>query len=85
MYYGLPAIGAVRVDELVNQAADEAMVDVLGKLASFEGRSRFTTWAYKFGILHAAVEVRRNMWRRRELDLDSMTFRFMDSTLQWSG
>jgi RNA polymerase sigma-70 factor, ECF subfamily len=72
MYYGLPAIGAVRVDELVNQAADEAMVDVLGKLSSFEGRSRFTTWAYKFGILHAAVEVRRNMWRHRDLDLDSV-------------
>lgn len=72
MYYGLPAVGAVRVDELVNQAADEAMMDILGKLSSFEGRSRFTTWAYKFGILHAAVEVRRNMWRHRDLDLDSI-------------
>jgi RNA polymerase sigma-70 factor, ECF subfamily len=72
MYYGVAAIGAVRMDELVNQAADEAMVDILGKLSSFEGRSRFTTWAYKFGILHAAVEVRRNMWRHRDLDLDSV-------------
>ncbi|WP_427015522.1 RNA polymerase sigma factor [Pseudarthrobacter sp. P1] len=70
MYVQLPAIGAVRVDELVNQAADEAMVAVLGKLSSFEGRSRFTTWAYKFGILHAAVEVRRTMWRNREVPLD---------------
>ncbi|WP_427130503.1 RNA polymerase sigma factor [Pseudarthrobacter sp. S9] len=72
MYYGLPAIGAVRVDELINQAADEAMVAVLGKLSSFEGRSRFTTWAYKFGILHAAVEVRRNLWRHRDVDLESV-------------
>ncbi|MDQ0279387.1 RNA polymerase sigma-70 factor (ECF subfamily) [Arthrobacter silviterrae] len=63
-------IGEVRRQELIGQAADEAMVAVLGKLASFEGRSRFTTWAYKFGILHAAVEVRRSLWRNREVALE---------------
>jgi RNA polymerase sigma-70 factor, ECF subfamily len=65
-------IGAVRREELAHQAADEAMVAVLGKLSSFEGRSRFTTWAYKFGILHAAVEVRRTLWRHREVPLESL-------------
>ena len=68
----LPAIGGVRVEEIVKQAADEATVAALGKLASFEGRSRFTTWAYKFGILHASNEVRRNMWRHREVNLDNL-------------
>ncbi|EMY35882.1 sigma-24 (FecI-like) protein [Arthrobacter crystallopoietes BAB-32] len=67
-----PTIGSARREELIQQAADEAMVAVLGKLSSFEGRSRFTTWAYKFGILHAAVEVRRTVWRRREVPLDSL-------------
>ncbi|WP_026556916.1 RNA polymerase sigma factor [Arthrobacter sp. 35W] len=66
----LPAIGMARREDLVNQAADEAMVAVLGKLSSFEGRSRFTTWAYKFGILYAAVEVRRNIWRHRDVPLE---------------
>ena len=68
----LPPIGAVRIEELVNEAADEAMVAVLAKLHTFEGRSRFTTWAYKFGILYAAVEVRRNLWRHRDVDLTSV-------------
>lgn len=70
MYGRMPAIGAARREDLVNQAADEAMIAVLGKLSTFQGRSRFTTWAYKFGILSAAVEVRRSMWRNREVPLE---------------
>ena len=47
------------VDVIVNQAADEAMTALLGKLQAFEGRSRFTTWAFKFAILQAASDVRQ--------------------------
>jgi RNA polymerase sigma-70 factor (ECF subfamily) len=65
------AVGAAQVEDVVNLAADEAMVAVLGKLGTFEGRSRFTTWAYKFAILHAAVELRRQAWSRREVPLDA--------------
>lgn len=72
MYARLPLVGGVRVDELINQAADEAMVAVLRNLSAFEGRSSFSTWAYKFGILHAAVEVRRNMWRHRDVTLEGL-------------
>jgi RNA polymerase sigma-70 factor (ECF subfamily) len=68
----LPPIGAVRIEELVDEAADEAMVAVLARLPAFEGRSRFTTWAYKFGILYAAVGVRRNLWRHRDVELTSV-------------
>ncbi|MGE5291855.1 MAG: RNA polymerase sigma factor [Micromonosporaceae bacterium] len=64
------AIGSERVDEIVNQAADEAMVALLAKLPAFEGRSKFTTWAYKFAVLQAAVEVRRHAWQGREVSLD---------------
>jgi RNA polymerase sigma-70 factor (ECF subfamily) len=65
-------LGGVRVDDIVNQAADEATVAVLARLSRFEGRSRFTTWAYKFGILYAAVEVRRTVWRHREVAFDEL-------------
>lgn len=65
-------LGPARREEIVHAAADEATVSVLGRLATFEGRSRFTTWAYKFGILHTAVEVRRAAWRPREIDLYSV-------------
>ena len=45
-----------------------------GELGTFEGRSRFTTWAYKFGVLHAGVAVRRQAWRHREVPLpDTLT------------
>ena len=65
-------LGAVRRAEIVQAAADEATVSVLARLNTFEGRSRFTTWAYKFGILHAGVEVRRAAWGGREIDLGSI-------------
>ncbi len=66
------AVGAAQVEDVVNLAADEAMVAVLSKLPTFEGRSRFTTWAYKFAVLHAAVELRRQAWSRREVPLDAV-------------
>jgi RNA polymerase sigma-70 factor (ECF subfamily) len=66
------ALGAVRRTEIVHAAADEATVSVLARLGTFEGRSKFTTWAYKFGILHAGVEARRVAWRGREIDLGSI-------------
>jgi RNA polymerase sigma-70 factor (ECF subfamily) len=65
----LPGAGAAELEDLAQQAADEAMVALLRKLSSYEGRSRFTTWAYKFGILQAGVEVRRQAWRGREVAL----------------
>ena len=46
------------------------MVALLGKLDSFRGASRFTTWAYKFALLEAGVKARRRAWRDREVLLD---------------
>jgi RNA polymerase sigma-70 factor (ECF subfamily) len=57
-------------DDIANQAADDALIAILGKLHTFAGRSRFTTWAYKFAILNAAVLVRRHGWRDRDVPLD---------------
>ena len=66
----LGGAGAVQLEELAHQAADEAMVALLAKLHTFQGRSRFTTWAYKFAILQAATEVRSQAWRSRQVFLD---------------
>jgi len=57
-------------DDLAQQAADDALVAVLGKLTQFRGDSRFTTWAYKFALYEAAVKLRRRAWQERELPLD---------------
>ncbi|MDN5746813.1 MAG: sigma-70 family RNA polymerase sigma factor, partial [Nocardioidaceae bacterium] len=65
----LPGAGQIDLDDLAHQAADDALLAVLSKLDTFQGRSRFTTWVYKFGILHAGVAVRRQAWRHREVSL----------------
>jgi RNA polymerase sigma-70 factor (ECF subfamily) len=68
----LPHAGAQECEDLANGAADDALAALLGKLSTFEGRSRFTTWAYKFAILQAATEVRRHAWVGREIPLDDI-------------
>ncbi|MEO6942289.1 MAG: sigma-70 family RNA polymerase sigma factor [Terrimesophilobacter sp.] len=64
--------GAARREEIIHSAADEATMAVLARLSSFEGRSAFTTWAYKFGILQAGNDVRRAAWRDRDINLDDI-------------
>jgi RNA polymerase sigma-70 factor (ECF subfamily) len=66
----LPGVPYAELDDLAVQAADDALVAVLGKLDSFRGESRFTTWAYKFALLEAAVALRRRAWRDRDVALD---------------
>src|SRR3982750_3921386 len=58
------------LEDLAQQAADDALMAVLRKLDDFRGESRFTTWAYKFALLEAAVKVRRRAWQGREIPLE---------------
>ena len=67
------ALSHVRGEELEDlavQAADDALVAVLAKLDDYRGASRFTTWAYKFGLLEAGVRLRRRAWQEREVVLE---------------
>lgn len=66
----LPQLSAVELDELAQDAADDAAVAVLRRLDDFRGESSFRTWAYKFALLEAAVKVRRRAWRDREVTLE---------------
>jgi RNA polymerase sigma-70 factor, ECF subfamily len=58
------------LEDIAHQSADDALVAVLGKLDTFRGESRFTTWAYKFAILEASVALRRHAWQGREIPLE---------------
>jgi RNA polymerase sigma-70 factor, ECF subfamily len=58
-------------DDLAQQSADDALLAIITKLDDFRGDSRFTTWAYKFALLEAAVKVRRRAWQGREIPLES--------------
>jgi RNA polymerase sigma-70 factor (ECF subfamily) len=66
----LPQLSAAELDELAQDAADDAAVSVLRRLGDFRGESSFRTWAYKFALLEGAVKVRRRAWRDREVTLE---------------
>jgi RNA polymerase sigma-70 factor (ECF subfamily) len=66
----LPHLRGGDFDDLANQAADDALLAILRKLDDYRGDSRFTTWAYKFALLEAAVRLRRRAWQGREIPLE---------------
>ena len=66
----LAGVGREAIEDLATQSADDALSAILGKLDQYRFESRFTTWAYKFAILEAAVKTRRKAWQERELPVE---------------
>jgi RNA polymerase sigma-70 factor (ECF subfamily) len=58
-------LAGAEVDDLAHQAAADAMIAVLGKLPTFRGESRFTTWAYKFVVFEVSTKIGRHFWTRQ--------------------
>jgi RNA polymerase sigma-70 factor, ECF subfamily len=52
----------VELEDLAYQAAADAMIAILGKLHTFRGESRFTTWAYRFVVLEVSAKLGRHYW-----------------------
>jgi RNA polymerase sigma-70 factor, ECF subfamily len=75
----LPHLRGNDLDDIANQAADDALVSVLARLDDFRGASRFTTWAYKFALLEAAVKLRKRSWQGREVPLEPETWSLLTS------
>ncbi|HKI24469.1 MAG TPA: sigma-70 family RNA polymerase sigma factor [Gaiellaceae bacterium] len=67
---GLPHLRGNELDDIAQEAADDALMSVLGRLDDFRGASRFTTWVYKFALYEAAVKLRRRAWQGREVPLE---------------
>jgi RNA polymerase sigma-70 factor (ECF subfamily) len=63
----VPWVSWGELDVVAQQSADDAVVALLRRLDSYEGRSRFTTWAYKFAVLTTSFAVRRLAWQSREI------------------
>jgi RNA polymerase sigma-70 factor (ECF subfamily) len=70
----LPHLRGDDLDDIAHQAADDALMSVLRRLEDFRGDSRFTTWAYKFALLEAAVKLRKRAWQGREVPLEPETW-----------
>ena len=76
----LPHLRGNDLEDIANQAADDALVSVLARLDDFRGESRFTTWAYKFALLEAAVKLRRRAWQGREVPLEPESWALIGSS-----
>ena len=61
----LRSIGGPEFDDLAQQAADDALMNVLDRLDEFRGLSRFTTWAYSFAMFEVSAKVARHAWLRQ--------------------
>jgi RNA polymerase sigma-70 factor (ECF subfamily) len=75
----LPHLRGNDLDDMSNQAADDALVSVLARLDDFRGASRFTTWVYKFALIEAAVKLRKRSWQGREVPLQPETWSLFSS------
>lgn len=56
------------IDAQAEDFAQEALLKILDRLASFRGDSRFTTWAHKIAVRVALTELRRKRWNDVSLD-----------------
>jgi RNA polymerase sigma-70 factor, ECF subfamily len=60
----LPSLSGPEFDDIAQQCADDAVVNILARVGNFRGLSRFTTWAYKFVIFAVSAKVARHAWQR---------------------
>jgi RNA polymerase sigma-70 factor (ECF subfamily) len=70
----LGSVSGPEFDDVAHQAADDALVSILGKLDEFQGLSRFTTWAYKFVVFEVSGKVAGHAWRRHPPTREELTF-----------
>jgi RNA polymerase sigma-70 factor, ECF subfamily len=61
----LRSISGPEFDDVAQQSADDALMNVLDRLDDFRGLSRFTTWAYKFVMFEVSANVARHAWQRQ--------------------
>jgi RNA polymerase sigma-70 factor (ECF subfamily) len=59
------------LQQMSQDMAQEALLKVQANLDTFQGKSKFTTWAAKIAANHTISELRRAKWR--DLSLDAIT------------
>ncbi len=63
-------VSGPELDDIVNQAGDDALMAIKSKVGDFRGESRFTTWAYRFVVFEVSTKVGRHCWQRRPAALE---------------
>ncbi len=59
------------LEDIAQQATDDALMAIRTKVAGFRGESRFTTWAYRFVMFEVSTKMGRHFWRERRVSLDA--------------
>ena len=68
-------------DDVAQQCADDAMMNILARIDNFQGLSQFTTWAYKFVIFEVSSKLARHAWRHHPPNAEDLTFDQLPDTL----
>jgi len=76
----LPPQTVAELDDLCMQAANDALEAITRKLGSFQGLSRFTTWASKFVVLEISSRLRSHSWRDRRIDWSDTAWEHLASS-----
>lgn len=67
----LSYLAETELEQMSEDSAQEALLKIQANLDSFQGKSKFTTWASKIAANHTISELRRAKWR--DLSLDAIT------------
>ena len=77
----LASVSGAEFDDLAQQAANDALMNVLARLDDFRGLSRFTTWAYKFVLFEVSGKVARHTWRRHPPSREGLVVELIPDSL----
>jgi RNA polymerase sigma-70 factor (ECF subfamily) len=77
----LQGLSGPEFDDVAQQCADDTMMKILARVDDFEGRSRFTTWAYAFVIFEVSSKVARHAWRHHPPSPEDLTWDHLPDTL----
>jgi RNA polymerase sigma-70 factor (ECF subfamily) len=68
-------------EDVAQQCADDATVNILARIGDFRGLSRFTTWAYKFAIFEVSAKLARHAWRHHPPSAEELAWGQVPDTL----
>ena len=69
------------LEDIAQQASDDAVLAIRSKIAGFRGDSRFTTWAYKFVMFEVSTKMGRHFWRAQRANLDDEAWGRLPDTI----
>ena len=74
-------VSGPELEDVAQQATDDALMAIRSKVVGFRGDSRFTTWAYRFVMFEVSTKMGRHFWRDHRATLDDEAWERMPDVL----